>query len=339
MTTTREPGFDGLPIVVTGGAGYIGSVVAHHLARHGARVTVVDSLVEGRREAVGALDFEQLDVRDEARLARTLERTGARAVCHLAAFANIPHSFEDPALCADVNVAGTRSVLAAMRRCGTKALVFASTCAIYAPPAATGAPLREGDAEDPASPYATSKRDAEDAIFAAEAEGQLAAVALRFFNAAGADRVARLGENHRVESHLIPLVLRWAKHGSAFKIFGTDYPTPDGTCVRDYVHVVDLAEAHACALRLLSREEGRAGQGRRVFNLGSGVGTSVLELVERVRAMLAVEATPQTAARRPGDSPFLCADPERARRSLAWQPRRDLDTILADAAWWEAQRA
>lgn len=326
---------DGVPVAVTGGAGYVGSAVAHALERAGARVTVIDSLVHSQRAPRAPLSFIKLDVRDTGALARAL--AGQRAVCHLAALANIPDSFARPEEYRDVNVGGTRSVLEAMALANVKHLLFASTCAIYAPPAGT-TPLCEGDVEAPESPYAQTKRSAE-AVIAQAVQvdpARLQASALRFFNAAGADRLACIGEEHEPETHAIPLLLRWALGEGDFAVFGRDYPTPDGTCIRDYVHVVDLAEAHVRALRFGLD----GGSLPSVINLGTGAGTSVHELVERVCSLLGLpaERRPPVAGQRPGDAPFLLARPDRARTLLGWQPSRDIDKILDDALWWENTR-
>lgn len=325
---------DGVPVLVTGGAGYVGSAVAHHLARVGARVTLFDDLSTGHREAAGALPLVVGDVRDARCVERALRESGARAVCHLAAIANIPHSFADPELCESVNHGGTRALLVAMRAAGVRALAFASTCAVYAPPAA-GTVLREGDPEAPGSPYAASKQRAERAIDGAVGEGFLEAISFRFFNAAGADRAAGVGEDHEPETHVIPRLLRWARGEGDFVLYGDDYPTRDGTCVRDYVHVTDLADAHA---RALARLLGDPGAPAGVCNLGSAVGTSVRELVERVRARTHCARDLTLHPRRPGDAPQLLADVSRARAWLGWGAARDLDAVLDDALWWELRR-
>lgn len=325
----------GTPVVVTGGAGYVGSAVAHALARLGARVTVIDTLAAGHAWAAEGLSLIVKDVRDVRGMTAVLRETGARALCHLAALATIPESFERPDEYEDVNVGGTHALLAAARETGVPVFVFASTCAVYATPSESGARLREGDAEAPLSPYAATKLAAERAVLEADARGELRAAVLRFFNAAGADRVARIGEAHEPETHAVPRVLRWALGRGEFTIFGTDYPTRDGTCVRDYVHTADLAWAHALAAAslLVGREQARG-----VFNLGSGVGTTVRELVERACALVGTARRPPVGPRREGDAPVLLADITRAQKLLGWQPRRGLDETLADALWWEEER-
>lgn len=321
-------------VVVTGGAGYVGSAVAHRLARLGARVTVVDNLYRGHRWAVGSLPLAQIDVRDTQALTQLLRDVGARAVCHLAALATIPESFSDPALCHDINHRGTCSLLEAMNAAGVRYLAFASTCAIYAAPVRSDEALREGMPEQPLSPYAESKLLAEQAIRKADAEGTLQAVCFRFFNAAGADPDVGIGEDHHPETHAIPRLVRWALGQGEFTVFGSDYPTRDGTCVRDYVHTDDLAWAHAQALaRMLEGDPNVRG----VFNLGSGVGTTVRELVERTCTLMGIDRRPPVGPRRPGDAPVLLADSTRAREILGWVPRKGLDEILRTAMWWERE--
>ncbi len=325
----------GVRVLVTGGAGYVGSAVAQHLVRAGAEVSLFDDLSTGHRHAARGLPLFVGDVRDEAALRSALHESRAQAVCHLAALANIPESFADPVRCDAVNHGGTRTLLAAMREANVRALAFASTCAVYAAPA-PGAVLREGDPEDPASPYARSKQRAEQAIAEAMGASSVRAVCFRFFNAAGADRVAGVGEEHTHETHVIPRLLRWARGAGEFALYGDDYPTPDGTCVRDYVHVTDLADAHARALaRLLAEPDAPTG----VCNLGSAVGTSVHELVTQVRALLRCTRALTVHPRRDGDTPQLLADTSRARDWFGWRARHTLASVLDDALWWERQLA
>lgn len=323
-----------VPIAVTGGAGYVGSAVAHLLSRLGARVTVIDTLVKGHRWAAGELPLETVDIRDRDGLAKLFRARGIGAVCHLAALATIPESFADPEEYLDVNHRGTTSVLAAMKDANVPVLAFASTCAIYATPSDPTAPLREGGAENPLSPYATGKQLAERDIREANARGDVRAASFRFFNAAGADRAAGVGEDHEPETHAIPRLVQWALGKSDFKVFGTDYPTRDGTCVRDYVHTEDLAWAHARALTALLEGDDRA---RQTFNLGSGIGTTVKELVARTCALMNVSKRPGEGPRREGDAPTLLADSARAKEVLGWVPQHDLERILRDAIWWETE--
>ncbi len=320
-----------VPVLVTGGAGYVGSAAAHLLARSGARVTVFDDLSHGHAWAARGLDMVHGDVRDAAAVQKALSESRAVGVCHFAALASISHSYEAPDAYADVNVRGTRTVVESATAAGVRALAYASTCAIYAP-RTDGVALREGDPEAPDSPYARTKGEGEQIVRDADARGDLRTVAFRFFNAAGADREANVGEVHEPETHLIPRALQWALGRAPFAIFGTDYPTPDGTCVRDYVHVVDLAWAHARAIAAMLGGDTNV---RGVINLGSGVGTSVRELVRRVGELTSTQRECAVAARRSGDAAVLVASSERARALLGWAPTRDLDGILADALWWE----
>ena len=228
-------------VVVTGGCGYVGSVVAHRLAEEGAEVLIVDSLVHGHIEAAGALPLAHLDVRNTDEMARVLREFRADSVCHLAALASVPESFEHPAEYEDVNVRGTRSLVDAMCASGVRHVVFASTCAIYDAPADAAHRLREGAPERPSSPYAASKHAAEQVLRNAGPAG-ISALALRLFNVAGADLAAGLGEAHEPETHVVPRLVRWAAGRGHFEIRGSDHETPDGTCVRDYVH---LSMSHA----------------------------------------------------------------------------------------------
>jgi UDP-glucose 4-epimerase len=284
---------------------------------------------------VGSLALETLDIRDRSGLVAMFRTRKIGAVCHLAALATIPESFADPDGYLDVNHRGTVTLLDAMKEADVPILAFASTCAIYATPMDPTAPLREGGAENPLSPYATGKQLAERAIREADTRGEVRAASFRFFNAAGADRIAGVGEDHEPETHAIPRLVRWALGRGDFAVFGTDYPTRDGTCVRDYVHNEDLAWAHARAIAALL-DEGNAGA-RQTFNLGSGIGTTVRELVERTCAIMNVSARPKEGPRREGDAPTLLADSSRAKEVLGWVPRHDLDSILRDAIWWETQ--
>lgn len=324
----------GFSIAVTGGAGYVGSVVSHELARHGARVVVLDDLSAGHAWATKGLAFVSCDVRDAHSVERALRAHEVQAVCHLAAQANIPESYANPTHCNAINLGGTEAVLHAMERVGVSSLAFASTCAVYAPPA-PGEILREGDREAPESPYARSKLAAEQAIEAWVRRSGGTAACFRFFNAAGADREAHVGEAHEPETHLIPRVLRWLKGEGSFAIYGDDYPTDDGTCVRDYVHVLDIAAAHAKALALVRHDRTHIRNGFRIFNVGSGVGTTVQSLVERARALVGTSRQALVHPRRDGDAPRLLADPARARQELGWSAQYDLETILRDALWWE----
>ncbi|MFF4217624.1 UDP-glucose 4-epimerase GalE [Streptomyces nondiastaticus] len=311
--------------LVTGGAGYVGSVVAAHLLAAGHAVTVLDDLSTGHRAAVpeGAA-FIHGRVQDAGKWLDS----SYDAVLHFAAFSQVGQSVADPEPYWRNNVGGTADLLAAMRDAGVRTLVFSSTAATYGEPAAV--PITEDAPTAPTNPYGATKLAVDHMIGGECAAHGLAAVSLRYFNVAGA--YGRYGERHAPETHLIPLVLQVARgEREAIAVYGDDYPTPDGTCVRDYIHVADLAEAH-----LLALSAARDGE-HLICNLGNGNGFSVHEVIETVRKVTG-HPVPQTAApRRPGDPAVLVASAERARETLGWTPRRpDLAGIVADA--WEFAR-
>jgi UDP-glucose 4-epimerase len=306
-------------LLVTGGAGYIGSVVAAQLLAADHEVIVLDDLSTGYRDGVpeGAAFLEgrvqdASDVLDES----------YDGVLHFAAKAQVAESVEHPDRYWDNNVVGSLALLAAMRDAGVARLVFSSTAATYGEP--DRVPIREDDSTAPINPYGQSKLAVDMAIRGwAEAYG-LAAVSLRYFNVGGA--YGRLGERHDPETHLIPNVLQVAAgRREAVQIFGTDYDTRDGTCVRDYLHVVDLGNAHLLAL------EGAAAGEHRVYNLGTGTGYTVLEVVDACRRVTGSAMPTVDRSRRPGDPPALVASAERIGADLGWKPAHDLDRIVADA--------
>ncbi|WP_129842092.1 UDP-glucose 4-epimerase GalE [Streptomyces sp. RFCAC02] len=318
--------------LVTGGAGYVGGVVAAHLLDAGHRVTVLDDLSTGFKEGVppGA-EFVEGRVQDGA--ARVLDDS-YDGVLHFAASSQVGESVTDPEKYWRNNVAGTLELLRAMRDAGVRRLVFSSTAAVYGEPDVT--PIREDAPTAPTNPYGASKL-AVDHMITGEAHAHgLAAVSLRYFNVAGAHTTAAgtpLGERHDPESHLIPIVLQVAQgRRDAISVYGTDYPTPDGTCVRDYIHVADLAEAHLLALTAATPGE------HLICNLGNGNGFSVREVVETARRVTGHPIPEAEAPRRAGDPAVLVASAERARDRLGWRPSRtDLAGIIADA-WAFAQR-
>ncbi|WAU85501.1 UDP-glucose 4-epimerase GalE [Streptomyces sp. Qhu-G9] len=308
--------------LVTGGAGYVGSVVAQHLLEAGHEVTVLDNLSTGFREGVPAgASFVEGDIRDAAKwLDDSFD-----AVLHFAAFSQVGESVVKPEKYWDNNVGGTMALLAAMRETGVRKLVFSSTAATYGEPETT--PIVESAPTSPTNPYGASKLAVDHMITGEAAAHGLAAVSLRYFNVAGA--YGSCGERHDPESHLIPLVLQVAQgRRDAISVYGDDYPTPDGTCVRDYIHVADLAEAHLLAVAAAQPGE------HLICNLGNGNGFSVREVVETVRKVTG-HAIPEVAApRRAGDPAVLVASAATARERLGWNPSRaDLAGIVADA--WE----
>lgn len=319
-------------ILVTGGAGFVGSHACKSLAAEGYQPIVYDSLVRGNRDAVRWGPLEVGDIGDAARLTAVVRRYRPGAVMHFAAFAYPQESIEEPEKYRINNVEGTRSLLAVLKAEGVHQIIFSSTCAVYGNAAA--APLSETAALSPISPYGSSKVEAEKLLQKAAAWG-LASIALRYFNAAGADPDKQIGEDHDPEPHLIPRILA-AAEGSlpTIGIYGTDYPTPDGTAVRDYVHVSDLADAHVAALRSLD-----GGAGLRVFNLGSGHGYSVRDIITAAERLTGRSIPAFEAQRRAGDPPSLVADAAKATREIGWIPRRsDLDSIISSAWGWRRHR-
>lgn len=316
-----------MKVLVTGGAGYIGSVVCEELGRDGHEVIVYDNLYKGHLGAVveGA-PFIQADLLDDVTLKRTLTNYGIEAVMHMAADSLVGESVHNPAKYFHNNVAGGLSLLEAMIECDVKKIVFSSTAAVYGEPQRI--PIEETDPTCPTNPYGESKVMFERVLRWYEQAYRLRFASLRYFNAAGASR--RFGESHEPESHLIPIVLQTAmgkRH--AVEVYGDDYLTRDGTCVRDYVHVVDLARAHILALDILdTRSE--------IYNLGcGGDGYTVLEVIEAARAVTGQEIPVQVGPRRAGDPAVLVASSQKIKRELGWQPQmQDLHKIVASAWMW-----
>jgi len=317
-------------ILVTGGAGYIGSHMVKLLVERGEEVTVLDDLSTGHGDAVRGATLVNGDIADAA-TATLLKKNAIEAVIHFAASSLVGESVIDPLKYYARNVAATTALLRAMRDAGVGTMVFSSTAAVYGNPVRT--PIDEDHPKDPTNPYGSTKLAIERMLAECAKAYGMRAVSLRYFNAAGADPDAGLGERHDPETHLIPLVLRAAAKGTPVSVFGDDYPTRDGTCVRDYIHVADLCEAHLLALEWLGREAGYD-----CFNLGNGDGATVLEVIDAARRVTGREIKINKAPRRPGDPPSLVADAAKARRLLGWQPRRPgIDTIVGDA-WKHEQR-
>jgi len=314
-------------VLVTGGAGYIGSVATAMLLDAGHEVVVVDNLEVGHRAAVdGRASLRTGDLRDRDFVFRLLQDVRPDAVLHFAAYALVGESMRRPHAYFENNVAGTINLAGAMLRADVGRVVFSSSCATYGEPPAV--PITEEMPQEPTNPYGESKRMCEKVLAWCGRTGGARTVSLRYFNASGATE--RYGEDHDPETHLIPIVIEAALGRREYvEVFGEDYDTPDGTCVRDYIHIVDLARAHMLALE--SRESG-------AFNLGTGAGYSVRQVIEAARRVTGREIPARTAARRPGDPARLVAAGDRARRILKWEPKRsDLDTILGSA--WEWRRA
>jgi UDP-arabinose 4-epimerase len=316
-------------ILVTGGAGYIGSHAAKALAEAGYRPVTYDNLVYGNYWAVQWGPFVEGDIGDRARLLATFDRYDIEAVMHFAAFAYVGESMVKPGLYFENNVTKSLTLLDAMNAAGVRHMVFSSTCATYGTP--DRMPITEDTPQCPVNPYGETKLMVERALhWHGKAHG-LSSVALRYFNAAGADPDGEIGESHLPETHLIPLILDAALgRRAAIDIYGTDYPTPDGSCVRDYIHVSDLADAHVRALDYLLD-----GGTTTAVNLGTGHGHSVREVISAVERITGKRVPRREMPRRAGDPAVLIADPSRASTVLGWQPDySDLDTIIRTAWSW-----
>jgi len=324
-------------VLVTGGAGYIGAHTAKALAAQGYFPVIFDDLSLGYREAVRWGEFVRGDIRDAAAVAEAVEAHGIKTVIHFAGLIEVGRSVVRPDLFWDINVAGTLSLLSALRGRGVERLVFSSSAAVYGQ--GGRGPLeaiREDAPKDPASPYGDTKLACEWMIEAECKAYGLSAVALRYFNAAGADPSGRIGEAHDPETHLIPLALAAALgDGDALTVFGEDFDTPDGTCLRDYIHVSDLARAHVAAVTAALPPGGFE-----AVNVGTGHGASVREVVAAAGAAVGRPVPHTIGARRAGDPASLVADPRRARALLGWEARASsLAQIIRDALRWESAPA
>ncbi|NDY95303.1 UDP-glucose 4-epimerase GalE [Wenzhouxiangella limi] len=317
-------------ILVTGGAGYIGSHVVQYLRRCGREVVVLDDLSGGFRDAVPAGCLVEGNIGDRAALDQVFAEHGIAAVMNFASFIEVGASVKDPSAYYRNNIGNTLELLDAMARHGVGHLIFSSTAAIFGNPEYT--PIDEAHPKAPINPYGRTKWLIEQLLPDYEQAYGLKSVCLRYFNAAGADPDGQLGERHQPETHLVPLVLQAASgRREAISIFGTDYPTPDGTCIRDYIHVEDLAQAHLRALEHLE-----SGADSAAFNLGNGNGFSIREVIEAARAVTGRDFKVVESERRPGDPPVLVADSALARSTLGWTPEfADLETIIAHAWAWE----
>jgi UDP-glucose-4-epimerase GalE len=313
-------------ILVTGGAGYVGSHAAKLLAETGHQVWIVDNLAEGHRAAVGKLPLVVADLLDQSTIAELLTTNRIEAVMHFAAFAYVGVSVHEPAKYYHNNIVGTLSLLDAMRAADVRKIVFSSTCATYGIP--TKVPIREDHPQQPINPYGFTKLAIERALADYGHAYGIGYAALRYFNASGAAADGTIGEDHDPETHLIPLVLQVALgHRADVDIYGTDYPTPDGTCIRDYIHVDDLASAHLLALEKLG--DGAALK----LNLGTGRGASVAEVVELCRSVTGHTIPARAVGRREGDPPELVADPSAAKRALGWEARHTDMREIIESAW------
>lgn len=315
-----------MKVLVTGGAGYIGSAVVERLLKHGHEPVVYDNLSKGHRTALAPeVLLIQANLQDSDVLVGALEKHNIEAVIHMAADSLVGESVADPLKYFGNNAGGAMSLLGAMLKVGIKKIVLSSTAAVYGQPETM--PITEETPQNPTNPYGESKLMIEKMLRWCDEAYGLRYVSLRYFNAAGATE--RCGEDHDPETHLIPNVLRVAA-GKAehVKVFGEDYPTPDGTCVRDYIHVIDLADAHILALNVMERRS-------EVYNLGYGSGYSVAEVVEMSRQVTGQRIPTEAAPRRAGDPPVLIASPDKIMRDLGWNPRHsELDQIIESAWRW-----
>ncbi len=318
-------------ILVTGGAGYIGSHTVRLLLERGYDVAVVDNLSKGYRQNVPAGRLYEMDIADTAAIEELMRQLKTEAVVHFAAFIAVGESMAEPERYFVNNVAGSLSLLAAMLRAGVKHIVFSSTAAVYGNPRAV--PILETFPIQALSPYGESKVMVERLLGWFDRIHHLTSVCLRYFNAAGAAPAGGLGEQHQPETHLIPLILRAVLSGKPVTVFGEDYDTPDGTCIRDYIHVEDLAEAHILALEYLL-----AGGASDQFNVGTGSGHSVMEVIRAVEEVTGQKVPYVTGARRAGDPARLVASSDKLRATLGWQPQSsELKTIVTHA--WDFARS
>ena len=314
-----------MKILVTGGAGYIGSVVTEELIKDGHDVVVYDSLYKGHRDAISpGAEFVQADLADTATLTSTLQSRSVEAVIHMAADSLVGESYQDPAKYYRNNVVNGLSLLEAMRQSSVKRLVFSSTAATYGEPEIQ--PITEDAANAPTNPYGETKLAFEHALRWHDEAFGMKFVSLRYFNAAGASE--RFGEDHDPESHLIPIALQAAAgKREAVEVYGNDYPTPDGTCVRDYIHVIDLARAHILALGIMD-------QGSRIYNLGcGGEGYSVNQVLEMAREVSGKPIPARIGPRRAGDPAVLIAASDKIKQELGWKPELQDLRVIIETAW------
>jgi UDP-glucose 4-epimerase len=335
-------------ILILGGAGYIGSHTVKHFIEQGSECVIVDNLVYGHQEAVQNIHksalisnpnakvpyFEKADLLDITSLEKVFKKYPIDAVIHFAAYAYVGESVTNPRKYYQNNVVGTFNLLNAMLDAGVKNIVFSSTCATYGNPQYT--PLDEKHPQNPINPYGQTKLMIEKIFADYKTAYSLNYIALRYFNAAGADPSSLLGESHNPETHLIPLVLKAIRNtdtlNSPIKVFGTDYDTPDGTCIRDYIHVDDLALAHRLAVEKLGIFSG-------CINLGTGIGTSVKEIISSAEKVIGKKCPIEYAPRRAGDPPILLASNETARKTLGWEPKWiNIEEIIQTAWDWELNK-
>ena len=318
-------------ILVTGGAGYIGSNTVQLLSQQGYDVTVVDNLSRGYRHNVDPDRLHEIDLAETQTLADLLKKRAIDAVIHFAAYISVGESMKVPEAYFSNNVVGSLSLMTAMLLAGVKRIVFSSTAAVYGMPAQI--PIKESAPYAPVSPYGESKVMVEKMLAWFDQIHAFRSVSLRYFNASGADPAGHIGEEHEPETHLIPLIFRAIETGIPITIFGTDYETPDGTCIRDYIHVNDLAQAHILAVESLL-----AGGASGAYNVGTGVGYSVLEVIHAAEQVTAKKVPVEIGPRREGDPPVLVADPTLLRSTFGWNSHYDLRDIVSTAWNFELKR-
>ncbi len=320
-------------ILITGGAGYIGSHCTLDLVKAGFECVVLDSLSEGHKEALQTDNFAQADLSKIDQIRAVFDKYPIKAVIHFAAYCYVGESVTNPEKYYYNNVVNTLNLLQVMKENNVKNIVFSSTCATYGNPKYT--PIDEKHPQNPINPYGTTKLMIEKILQDYDKAYGLKYIALRYFNASGADNQAEIGESHLIETHLIPLVLQVAQQKrDSIKIFGEDYDTPDGTCVRDYIHVNDLAQAHRLAVKKLLE-----GSKSDYYNLGIGKGYSVKEIIEVSEKVTGKKINKEIADRREGDPPVLLADNKKAKTELGWKPEfTEIEDIITTAWNWETNK-
>lgn len=319
-----------MKILVTGGAGYIGSFITKRLIDDGYRVTVVDSLERGHKEAVDKrAQFEHGDLKDPKFLEGIFRKDSFDAVLHFAGYISVEESTIKPDLYYDNNVIGSQNLISVALSIGRlDKFIFSSSAAVYGNPKSI--PIPERHTRNPTSPYGKTKLEVEEVLDHFNKQEGLSFVSLRYFNAVGAALDASLGENHNPETHIIPLAIKAALTNTEFNLFGTDYKTPDGTCIRDYIHVVDLVEAHILALNKLEKDKGGF-----FYNVGTGKGISNKEVLEMVKKVSGTDFKVRIEGRRPGDPEQLIADPTKIKKELGFKPKySELETIVKSAFNW-----
>ncbi|MGB6386573.1 MAG: UDP-glucose 4-epimerase GalE [Terriglobales bacterium] len=321
-----------MAILVTGGAGYIGSHTARALRSSGYEVVLYDNLSTGFRRLAQDFELVEGDIADDSKLRPVFARRNIDAVLHFAAYAYVGESVDNPRKYFHNNILASLSLLNSALDVGIRRFIFSSSCAVYGIP--EHIPITEQTPREPVNPYGASKLFFENALEAYGRAYGLHSISLRYFNAAGADENGKIGELHHPETHLIPLALTASTDdGPALRIHGSDYPTPDGTCVRDYIHVNDLADAHVRALQYLERDSHRNGDSLAI-NLGTGGGHSVLEVVQAVESATGSPVRRKIGKRRRGNPPILVADPAKAQSVLGWTAKRSLADIVSSACAW-----